>query len=110
VLIENNIIWCHPGGEKNIVPNGGTGGGSIPPSRLKAKVQVKGTYTADGPENFHIARPSTFVGPLTADADAGKGPGSGFQLKGKGQNGADFARISSSMAARGGVILPSARR
>lgn len=90
VLIESNTIWCQ-GPDKNIVLYGGSGGGS--PSGLKPKVKVKGTYTMDGSADSHAARPGTFVGPLTSDADSGKGPGSGFQSKGRGQWGANFAKI-----------------
>jgi hypothetical protein len=90
VVISNNTIYTGPGAERIAVY-----GGAKPenPNPLKPILDVQNTYTDDGSAGSTQATPDLFVGPLTGDADAGSGPGSGFELKAYKGIGADYSKI-----------------
>ncbi len=89
VVIANNTIFCD-GPNARILRNGTAGGKASP---LKALLQVKNTYTNDGSAGSTRTAANLFAGPLTGDADAGRGPGSGFEIKNYRGTGADYAKI-----------------
>lgn len=95
VTITNNTVLTGLGGPK-IVLHSGTGGGA--PSALKAIVQTQNNYTDDRSPGSLPAAAGLFFGPLTGNADAGRGPGSGFQLKTYRNIGADYRRMQKSVA------------
>ena len=90
ITIHNNTVCAGPGG-RNIAFGGATSDKDRSP--LKANVQVKNTYTSDGSAGSVMAIPSLFAGPFTGNADAGRGPGSGFRLKRYRGIGADYNQI-----------------
>ena len=90
ITIENNTICAGPS-HPNIAFGGA--GAAKDRSPLKANVQVKNTYTSDGSAGSVMAIPSLFAGPFTGNADAGRGPGSGFRLKRYRGIGADYNQI-----------------
>lgn len=90
VTITNNTVPTGPGGPKIALHNGTTGGS---PSALKALVRAQNNYADDRSPGTVAAIPGLFHGPLTGKADAGRGPGSGFQLKTYRNVGADYRRM-----------------
>ncbi len=86
VLLENNTVW-NPGGPSISLHDGD---GRTGVTDLLGAVTLRGNLIHDGDS----ALAGSFVGPITRLADAGGGPGSGFQ-RADGV-GADVARILAS--------------
>jgi hypothetical protein len=75
--VEHNTVW-NPGGRSLAWHLGDEGTGLVDGL---AELRLRGNLTHDGAEGSVQGLPGSFVGPINGEADAGGGPGSGFELR-----------------------------
>lgn len=90
VTINNNTVWI-PGTAHSIALHTGDAGSGV--RDKPANVTLSNNATDDGSAGSTLVSESDFVGPITGIADAGKGPGSGFQFKSYSGLGANLSLI-----------------
>lgn len=77
VTIQGNTVW-NPGSDRSIAIDDGDGGFDMDE---RAIVFTSENITDDGSGDSQLVTGAFFAGPITGDADAGNGAGSGFRAR-----------------------------
>ncbi len=92
VLIERNTIWTTGNAPSISIDDGDEQTGI---TNQGGRVTVRGNLTSDGAPGSTKVPGEYFVGPISGDADAGEGLGSGFRPKRDTRAGADLRKLLS---------------